>query len=129
MSPRLSTHIEAPCFPQLQLLAQRVELRPSHADPETGDHRPNPNTTKPTDPPTPYFPPPIPDCPMASAVALRHAEMLTGAGFDYIAVDITNWPQVCRPCWTPVFRVLSAYRYVRARLMLPPMSQCCARLR
>eukprot|EP00038_Savillea_parva_P001715 m.106713 g.106713 ORF g.106713 m.106713 type:complete len:887 (-) comp10599_c0_seq4:193-2853(-) len=56
--------------------------------------RPNPNTTKPTNPPTPYFPPPIPDCPMASAVAKRHAELLVNAGFDYVAIDITNWPQV-----------------------------------
>ena len=45
-------------------------------------------------PPTPYFPPAVPDCPMASAVATRHASMLSGAGIDYIAVDITNWPQV-----------------------------------
>ena len=47
-----------------------------------------------TVPPTPYFPPTIPDCPMASAVAERHASMLTAAGIDYVAVDITNWPQV-----------------------------------
>jgi hypothetical protein len=47
-----------------------------------------------TVPPTPYFPPEVPDCPMASAVAARHASMLSGAGVDYIAVDITNWPQV-----------------------------------
>jgi hypothetical protein len=36
----------------------------------------------------------LPDCPMRSAVAARHARLLTSAGFDYIAVDITNWPQV-----------------------------------
>ena len=36
----------------------------------------------------------LPDCPMRSAVAARHAQLLTEAGFDYIAVDITNWPQV-----------------------------------
>ena len=47
-----------------------------------------------TIPPTPYFAPPVPDCPMASAVAARHASLLHSAGFDYIAVDITNWPQV-----------------------------------
>ena len=47
-----------------------------------------------TAPPTPYFPPIVPDCPMASAVAKRHASMLSGAGIDYVAVDITNWPQV-----------------------------------
>ena len=34
----------------------------------------------------------LPDCPMRSAVAERHARLLSGAGFDYIAVDITNWP-------------------------------------
>ena len=36
----------------------------------------------------------LPDCPMRSKVARRHAELLTTAGFDYIAIDITNWPQV-----------------------------------
>lgn len=33
-----------------------------------------------------------PVCPNISAVARQHAEWLTTAGFDYIAVDITNWP-------------------------------------
>jgi hypothetical protein len=47
-----------------------------------------------TVPPTPYFPPPFPDCPMATEVAIRHASLLHGAGFDYVAIDITNWPQV-----------------------------------
>ena len=47
-----------------------------------------------TIPPTPYYPPPVPDCPMATAVATRHAALLHGAGFDYVALDITNWPQV-----------------------------------
>ena len=36
----------------------------------------------------------LPDCPGAAAVARRHAELLTSAGFDYVALDITNWPQV-----------------------------------
>eukprot|EP00947_MAST-08B_sp_MAST-8B-sp1_P001965 g1965.t1 len=36
----------------------------------------------------------LPDCPMRQQVARRHAQMLVSAGFDYIAVDITNWPQV-----------------------------------
>ena len=36
----------------------------------------------------------LPDCPMASLVARKHAAMLSSAGFDYIAVDVTNWPQV-----------------------------------
>ena len=36
----------------------------------------------------------LPDCPMREKVARRHAEMLTEAGFDYVALDITNWPQV-----------------------------------
>lgn len=37
--------------------------------------------------------PPIPDCEDVTGVARRHAELLVNAGFDYIAVDITNWPQ------------------------------------
>ena len=36
----------------------------------------------------------LPDCPKRTAVAQRHAELLTSAGFDYVALDITNWPQV-----------------------------------
>jgi hypothetical protein len=31
-------------------------------------------------------------CPNISGVARQHAAWLTGAGFDYVAVDITNWP-------------------------------------
>eukprot|EP01065_Artemidia_motanka_P027622 TRINITY_DN32827_c0_g1_i1.p1 TRINITY_DN32827_c0_g1~~TRINITY_DN32827_c0_g1_i1.p1 ORF type:complete len:593 (+),score=189.86 TRINITY_DN32827_c0_g1_i1:65-1780(+) len=34
-----------------------------------------------------------PDCKNVSATAERHARMLSGAGLDYVAVDITNWPQ------------------------------------
>ena len=34
------------------------------------------------------------DTPGAATVAQRHAELLTSAGFDYVAIDITNWPQV-----------------------------------
>jgi hypothetical protein len=47
-----------------------------------------------TVPPTPYFPPTIPDCVNTEQVAARHASMLIGAGFDYVALDVTNWPQV-----------------------------------
>jgi len=36
----------------------------------------------------------IPECPMRAQVAKRHAELLVSGGFDYIAVDVTNWPQV-----------------------------------
>ena len=36
--------------------------------------------------------PPIPDCPNITAIASAHATMLLQAGFDYIALDITNWP-------------------------------------
>jgi hypothetical protein len=57
-----------------------------------------------TVPPTPYFPPAVPDCPMAAAVAKRHAAMLTAAGVDYIAVDVTNWPQVNAPTDLAVLR-------------------------
>ena len=35
---------------------------------------------------------PIPDCPNISTTAEAHARMLTAAGFDYVAVDVTNWP-------------------------------------
>eukprot|EP00939_MAST-03C_sp_MAST-3C-sp1_P001369 g1369.t1 len=38
--------------------------------------------------------PPVPDCANTSAVAKRHANLLVNMGVDYIAVDITNWPQV-----------------------------------
>ena len=31
-------------------------------------------------------------CPNISAVAKQHAEWLTDAGYDYVAIDITNWP-------------------------------------
>jgi hypothetical protein len=36
---------------------------------------------------------PLPDCDNISSTARAHAELLSGAGFDYIAVDVTNWPQ------------------------------------
>lgn len=36
--------------------------------------------------------PPVTDCPNITRTAAAHASMLTSAGFDYIAVDITNWP-------------------------------------
>lgn len=36
--------------------------------------------------------PPLPDCANTTGVTTRHAAMLTGAGFDYVAVDVTNWP-------------------------------------
>ena len=36
----------------------------------------------------------MPNCPMVSNVAKTHAQMLHDGGFDYIAVDFTNWPVV-----------------------------------
>ena len=36
--------------------------------------------------------PPIPDCANISATAAAHAAMLVDAGFDYVAIDVTNWP-------------------------------------
>jgi hypothetical protein len=38
--------------------------------------------------------PPVPNCPDISEHVRRHAQLLTGAGIDYIAVDVTNWPKV-----------------------------------
>lgn len=37
-------------------------------------------------------PPLAPDCPNITQTARSHAEMLTAAGFDYVVVDLTNWP-------------------------------------
>ena len=31
-------------------------------------------------------------CDNITGVARQHAEWLTTAGFDYVSVDITNWP-------------------------------------
>ena len=31
-------------------------------------------------------------CDIITGVARQHAEWLTTAGFDYVSVDITNWP-------------------------------------
>jgi hypothetical protein len=36
----------------------------------------------------------LPDCPNRQHVAKAHAKMLVEAGFDYISIDITNWPQI-----------------------------------
>jgi len=36
--------------------------------------------------------PPLPDCPNITQTATAHASMLYQGGFDYIAIDITNWP-------------------------------------
>lgn len=36
--------------------------------------------------------PPLPDCDNITGTSTAHASMLTQAGFDYVAVDITNWP-------------------------------------
>ena len=38
--------------------------------------------------------PPIPDCQNTSGVAERHARLLVDAFIDYIAIDVTNWPQM-----------------------------------
>jgi len=36
--------------------------------------------------------PPIPDCVNITRTATGHASLLTGAGIDYVSVDVTNWP-------------------------------------
>ena len=36
--------------------------------------------------------PAAPDCANITQTAAAHAALLVGAGFDYVAVDITNWP-------------------------------------
>jgi len=36
--------------------------------------------------------PPLADCANITETAAAHASMLTGAGFDYVAIDVTNWP-------------------------------------
>ena len=36
----------------------------------------------------------LPTCPSRYTVAEAHAKMLAEAGFDYVAIDITNWPQI-----------------------------------
>ena len=48
--------------------------------------------------------PPAPDCPDISKIALKHAEILTNAGFDYITIDVTNWPFVNTPTDVQVIR-------------------------
>jgi hypothetical protein len=35
-----------------------------------------------------------PDCGNITRVAEQHAAWLTAAGFDYVAIDVTNWPLV-----------------------------------
>ena len=37
---------------------------------------------------------PLPNCSGISTVLAAHSRMLLAAGFDYIAVDVTNWPHV-----------------------------------
>lgn len=41
----------------------------------------------------PGQPPAAPDCNDTAGVAAAHAAMLVDAGFDYVAVDVTNWPK------------------------------------
>lgn len=41
----------------------------------------------------PGQPPPLPDCADIPRTAAAHAATLVGAGMDYVAVDVTNWPQ------------------------------------
>lgn len=40
----------------------------------------------------PGQPPPIPDCENITKTATAHASLLTEAGIDYVATDVTNWP-------------------------------------
>ena len=37
---------------------------------------------------------PLPNCSNTTETLTAHAAMLLSAGFDYIAIDVTNWPQV-----------------------------------
>lgn len=37
--------------------------------------------------------PPVPDCVNITKTASTHAAQLISGGFDYVAVDVTNWPQ------------------------------------
>jgi hypothetical protein len=37
---------------------------------------------------------PLPNCTNISYIAETHAQQLVSAGFDYIAIDVTNWPMV-----------------------------------
>eukprot|EP00054_Salpingoeca_dolichothecata_P019430 m.120871 g.120871 ORF g.120871 m.120871 type:complete len:592 (-) comp23253_c0_seq12:81-1856(-) len=48
--------------------------------------------------------PPIPDCANITQTLTYHAKILTEAGFDYIAVDITNWPDMNPATDVAVFR-------------------------
>lgn len=48
--------------------------------------------------------PPLPDCKNITKTASAHAAMLVEAGFDYVTVDITNWPQVNPPTDIAVLR-------------------------
>lgn len=41
--------------------------------------------------------PSMPDCANITATATQHAAWLSGAGFDYVTVDWTNWPQAGAP--------------------------------
>lgn len=45
-----------------------------------------------------------PRCENITRTATRHAEMLIDAGFDYIAVDVTNWPEVNNSSMVSVLR-------------------------
>ncbi len=72
----------------------------------------------------------LPDCPGAAAVARRHAELLTSAGFDYVALDITNWPQVNAATDVAVLRPLEVlfdnWLHLRARgLRTPAIAPWC----
>lgn len=48
--------------------------------------------------------PPLDDCDNITNTATAHANMLSLAGFDYVSVDITNWPQVNVPTDVAVLR-------------------------
>lgn len=36
--------------------------------------------------------PPVPDCLNITQTATAHAALLSSAGFDYVSIDVTNWP-------------------------------------
>lgn len=46
----------------------------------------------------------MPDCDNIEQVTTTHAKLLTEAGFDYVSVDITNWPNTDKSVDTWVIR-------------------------
>jgi hypothetical protein len=71
--------------------------------------------------------PPLDDCANISATTLAHAQMLLAAGFDYVAVDVTNWPEAGAPggetdVWVlrPTQVLFEEWAALRARGVMTP---------